>query len=217
MPTGPFGFPRLTDLGPFVEPDRIKPAVDVEPRLYPLSFIADVQFQTATDTAIFLAEGREEGIDVLLDDDIAEFEYKQIILGELLDDSEFSAKLTEIVQRNIQQVKKEIQAGKLEGAESLCNRLKFESTQSARNRCAGKVERDIDRVMEINNKIRDTREYFPPTIFPMNEPGDTIDGAHRIVALASVLGTEERIWVWELQNQDAVTDILVEQGVIRGR
>jgi len=223
MPTGPFGFPRLTDLGPFVEPDEIEPSVDVEPGLYSLSFIDDVQPQTARDTAMFLAEGRQTGIDFLLNEDVAKFEYKQIVLGELLADSEFSSRLTEIAQRKPRNVWREIRDGELEGAEKLCSRLKFESGERARKECADKVERDIDRVQEINESIRSTgigtstREYFPPTIFPLDEEGDTIDGAHRIVALASILGTEERIWVWELQNQDEVTEELMDAGIIERR
>lgn len=207
MPEGPFGFPRLTELGPFVKPDEIRPNHDTEPGVYPIDFIERVQPQTARDTAMFLGEARTQAQDFILERQILDFQYKQMKLGELLSNSEFSGKLIEIVQDDPEEVKRRIRSGEMGDADKLCAILEFEDNQRERKRCAEKTEEDIERVMDINEKIRSSREYFPPTVFKGGK--DTIDGAHRIVALASIIGTEENIWVWEMNQteQDVIREL----------
>lgn len=216
MPEGPFGLPRLTSLGPFVEPDKIQPNHDTPPGTYGLKFIESVQPQTARDTALFLGEGRMDAADAVESLGLPVFEYKQVVLGELLSDAEFSRTLAEIVERDDREVIESIVNETSDFDETnLCAWLEFSDRKDDLQQCADKVQQDIARVDEINEKIRSSRTYFPPTIFPIDEPGDTIDGAHRIVSLSSIIGTEERIWVWELQNQDEVTRELQEMGMIR--
>lgn len=69
-----------------------------------------------------------------------------------------------------------------------------------------KVIGDFDAVTEINEDIRDERVYFPPTTesVELGAPvgWGTIDGAHRIVALSQILGTDEEIFIWEWENQE---------------
>jgi len=78
------------------------------------------------------------------------------------------------------------------------------------NRILDKVIADFDRVIEIADNIEDDNIYFPPTIEDIELGGvlgwGTIDGAHRVVALSQLLGTEEEIFVWEWENQKALMD-----------
>ena len=215
MPEGPFGFRRLTSLGPFVEPDKIHPNHDTPPGTYGLIDIREVQPETAMDTSLFLAEGEMAARDIVAG--VAVFKYKEIILGELLDNSDFSATLTKYVERDPDDLADRVESRDIpdKDAKSLCLSLQFDDNKRNREECARKVKEDIERVEVINEKIRDSREYFPPTTFPLESDGDTIDGAHRIVALASIIGTEEEIWVWELQNEGEVTQELKDVGIIR--
>jgi hypothetical protein len=68
-----------------------------------------------------------------------------------------------------------------------------------------KVVDDFDRVMDINESIREDRIYYPPTTEDIELGGvvgwGTIDGAHRVVALSQILGTDAEIYVWEWDNQ----------------
>lgn len=208
MPKGPFGFPRLTNLGPLVEPSEIVPNHDTASGEYGLDDIRQRQNMTARDTLMFLTEGDHsleqhiEGVPV--------FEYKQVSLGRLISSSEFSAGLMEYAESNPDEIKRLVIEGEIEDSdiEDLCLRFQNDKGGRARKECANKIKNDIERVQEINNEIRDTSIYFPPTIFPISSNrGDTIDGAHRIVALASILGTEEHIYVWELKNTEEIYDI----------
>jgi len=69
----------------------------------------------------------------------------------------------------------------------------------------GSVIADFHRVTVINDKIRDSREYFPPTTEDLSLGGvlnwGTIDGAHRVVALSQILGADKEVFIWEWENQ----------------
>lgn len=81
----------------------------------------------------------------------------------------------------------------------------FESKSELRDRIVNKVVEDFHRVMEINDSIRSSNEYFPPTTenIALDESvgWGTIDGAHRIVALSQIIGSDEEIFIWEWRNQ----------------
>lgn len=90
--------------------------------------------------------------------------------------------------------------------EQIANGLpEWMSESEARDEIVKKVVADFDRVMDINNSIRESHEYFPPTTENVKLGGvvgwGTIDGAHRIVALSQILGTDEEIYIWEWDNQ----------------
>jgi len=82
----------------------------------------------------------------------------------------------------------------------------YMSEAETREEIVGKVISDFNRVMEINEAIRDSREYFPPTVenIELGAPAKwgTIDGAHRIVTLSQILGTDEEILIWEWDNEE---------------
>lgn len=70
-----------------------------------------------------------------------------------------------------------------------------------------KTTGDFRRVLEINETIRSTREYWPPTVEKdaSEQSGmnfGTIDGSHRTVALSQILGADQEIFVWEWINED---------------
>lgn len=213
MPEGPFGLPRLTSLGPLVEREEVQPAVDVEPGKYGIDMIKSVQRQTAVDSIFFLARGQPGDVRDIIELE-AVFEYKQVSLGELITDTDFSSTLAKYVEMPPDEVESLIKGKSIPESDrvDLCAWLEFDSGEGSLESCSEKVGEDIRRVEDINEKIRSQRVYFPPTTFPIgSDEGDTIDGAHRIVALASILGTEASIMVWELQNVGEVINRIDER------
>lgn len=175
-PTGPFGLPRLTDLGPFVEPADITPNHDTPPGIYPLETIEDVQPETAIDTAFFLGEGKDEAVGLLLDAPIAEFEYKQINLGKLLADSEFSAALMQIVQRDSEEVKKQIQAGELDVAPKLCTQLQLQAAELTIDMVQWFYARTVIQFQE-NNMFEEMLNKAPDAFKRITKEENDEDGA----------------------------------------
>lgn len=74
-------------------------------------------------------------------------------------------------------------------------------------RTIDKVTTDIERVVDITEDIRSSREYWPPTV-ELNGDEDsgmgwgTLDGAHRIVAMSQILGENADMKVWEFSNEE---------------
>jgi hypothetical protein len=135
------------------------------------------------------------------------FEYKRVTLGRILKDSDFSSTLIKYSEMAPEDVEDMVVTREMsqEDISSLCAWVRPGEQGEELMRCGDKVHSDVETVLDINSKIRDSKTYFPPTIYPVGSPyGDTIDGAHRIVALASIIGTDEEIWVWELQEQDRI-------------
>lgn len=86
----------------------------------------------------------------------------------------------------------------------------YESESELRSDVVDEVIRDFHRVMIINDSIRDSGEYFPPTTenISLGAPvgWGTIDGAHRIVALSQIIGTDVNIFIWEWSNEESMIE-----------
>lgn len=87
----------------------------------------------------------------------------------------------------------------------------FEDESELRQRIVTKVVEDFDGVTDINDKIRSSKEYFPPTTEKVSLKGalgwGTIDGAHRLVALSQILGVDEKVYIWEWSNQEKFMEV----------
>lgn len=242
MPEGPFGFPRLTTLGPFVKPSSIQPAENVSEGVYDLSYLYEVQEITARDT--------ERALDDIIEHDLdlgnqfrpkmdVTFRYRKAQISDLLDINEFSSSLLEGMSRAEEEgipltgvetdrlmiendrLEEEIRAHMngeasiftdsiLSGIDANWGRVAndkklWRSESEIREEVVEKTIEDFHGVMEINETIRDEHIYYPPTTesIELGAPvgWGTIDGAHRLVALSQIIGTDEEIYIWEWDNQ----------------
>lgn len=241
MPKGPFGFPRVTLLGPLVKPSTISPFKSIPEDDYSISDIDQFQPLTAEDTEFALRDifRHELDIDPNTVDDIV-FIYRKETISNLLDINEFSLSLLEAMskaqEQNIplesedtdmvgvrnERLENEVRSHMngedsiftdelLSGIDNTWERLNsgrissFEDESELRQNIVTKVVEDFNAVTEINNKIRSSGEYFPPTTENVSLEAPlgwgTIDGAHRIVALSQILGVDEEIYIWEWSNQ----------------
>lgn len=247
MPRGPRGFPRLTTVGPFVEPDEIHPAHDTAPGVYPPQELERKQPITYDDTLRAIEETTRD----IADMDIAKistpvrmdetkWEYNKMSLDHILERNEFAGNLLSVMSKyeqkygNFDSIQLEpdterLESGnakvtgeakavlngedsifdsvdELEGVIGPVSHQKEQGDMQSVNMMLSHLSEDFRRVLKINDSIRSSREYWPPTVeLNADDSGmtfGTIDGSHRTVALSQILGEGEDIFVWEWINED---------------
>lgn len=188
MAKGPLGFPRITDVGPFVE-SGIRPVHDLEAGVYPFSELEKRQDKTAEDTERFLREklgGK------------AEFKYGEFSFEEIVAPNGFIPTLARYVGEEPEEIEDMIMRDTfpeddLDALYAIPNDdIKF---------IADKVSNDVRRVNDIKEQIESRGEYFPPTF---ERKSSTLDGAHRTAALWHIVGPDNKIYAWELINAEEI-------------
>lgn len=247
MPRGPRGFPRLTTVGPFVEPDEIQPTHSTSPGIYSHEKLRKTQPLTHEDTKMAIETTTREvhglpvakiSTPVSIED--TQWEYKKVPLQQLLDGNEFANNLLSAMSKfeqkygNFDSIKIEADRERFEsGNHKLTEEAMailngedsmFDSVEELEgiigpisrqfergdmrdvNEMISQLSNDFRRVLDINDSIRDSREYWPPTIeLYADDSGmtfGTVDGSHRTVALSQILGEDAEIFVWEWINED---------------
>jgi len=134
-------------------------------------------------------------IDYKLSPENCEWEYTSNTLEHLVSANPFIGTMLKYVDVDPDEVERYIEENRI--PEEDLDELVANWRQAPKYFLIDAIRRDIDRVKRSIDEIKKTGAYYPPAV---DDDMETIDGAHRIVAISCLYEPNQRIYYWKLQE-----------------